>query len=56
LQWVNQNANKYNIASVNLSLGDSQNWNTGNPRYGIGDELAAIASQNIFTYQVVQLN
>ncbi|MBE9257518.1 putative Ig domain-containing protein [Dolichospermum sp. LEGE 00246] len=47
LQWVNQNAQKYNIASVNLSLGDGQNWNTGNPRYGIGDELAAIASQNI---------
>ncbi|OUL26792.1 hypothetical protein BV378_12275 [Nostoc sp. RF31YmG] len=47
LQWVNQNADKYNIASVNLSLGDSQNWNTGNPRYGIGDELAAIASQNV---------
>ena len=47
LQWVNQNAQKYNIASVNLSLGDGQNWNTGNPRYGIGDELAAIASKNI---------
>ncbi|MFM7437007.1 MAG: Calx-beta domain-containing protein, partial [Snowella sp.] len=26
LQWVNANANTYNIASVNLSLGDSQNW------------------------------
>ncbi|WP_242057682.1 Calx-beta domain-containing protein [Nostoc sp. FACHB-87] len=47
LQWVNQNADTYNIASVNLSVGDSQNWTTGNPRYGIGDELAAIASKNI---------
>jgi subtilase family serine protease/protocatechuate 3,4-dioxygenase beta subunit len=47
LQWVNANANTYNIASVNLSLGDNQNWNTTNARYGIGDELAAIASQNI---------
>ncbi|MEA5536850.1 S8 family serine peptidase [Crocosphaera sp. XPORK-15E] len=47
LQWVNTNANTYNIASVNLSLGDSQNWTTEVPRYGIGDELAAIASQNI---------
>jgi Ca2+-binding RTX toxin-like protein len=47
LQWVNQNADAYNIASVNLSVGDSQNWSTGNPRYGIGDELAAIASKNI---------
>jgi hypothetical protein len=47
LQWVNTNAITFNIASVNLSLGDSQNWNTGNSRYGIGDELAAIASQNV---------
>ncbi len=47
LQWVNQNAETYNIASVNLSVGDSQNWSTANARYGIGDELAAIASQNI---------
>jgi len=47
LQWVAKNSNTYNIASVNLSLGDSQNWTTATSRYGIGDELAAIASQNI---------
>jgi Ca2+-binding RTX toxin-like protein len=47
LQWVNQNTSTYNIASVNLSLGDSQNWNTTNPRYGIGDEIAAISAQNV---------
>ncbi|MCM0590374.1 MAG: Calx-beta domain-containing protein [Gloeotrichia echinulata DEX184] len=47
LQWVATNSNTYNIASVNLSLGDSQNWTTATSRYGIGDELAAIASQNI---------
>ena len=47
LQWVNQNSASYNIKSVNLSLGDSQNWTTETGRYGIGDELAAIASQNI---------
>ncbi|CCI38865.1 putative Subtilisin [Microcystis aeruginosa PCC 9701] len=47
LQWVNSNAETYNIASVNLSLGDSQNWTTEVGRYGIGDELAAIANQNI---------
>jgi Ca2+-binding RTX toxin-like protein len=47
LQWVNQNASAYNVASVNLSLGDGQDWNTSLSRYGIGDELAAIASQNI---------
>ncbi|BAZ10924.1 hypothetical protein NIES4071_27480 [Calothrix sp. NIES-4071] len=47
LQWVNQNADKYNIASVNLSVGDGQNWVNSDSRYGIGDELAAIASKNI---------
>ncbi|MCX5980520.1 MAG: putative Ig domain-containing protein, partial [Nostocales cyanobacterium LacPavin_0920_SED1_MAG_38_18] len=47
LQWVAANSTAYNIASVNLSIGDSQNWTTATSRYGIGDELAAIASQNI---------
>ena len=47
LQWVNTNASTYNIASVNLSLGDSQNWITQTSRYGIGDELASIANQNV---------
>ncbi|WP_200987580.1 S8 family serine peptidase [Anabaenopsis elenkinii] len=47
LQWVNSNADTYNIASVNLSLGDNQNWTTPVGRYGIADELAAIANQNI---------
>jgi Ca2+-binding RTX toxin-like protein/protocatechuate 3,4-dioxygenase beta subunit len=47
LQWVNTNTSTYNIASVNLSLGDGQDWTTPLSRYGIGDELAAIASQNV---------
>ena len=47
LQWVIDNASTYNIASVNLSLGDEQNWNTATSRYGIGDELAALAGQGI---------
>ncbi|TRU88111.1 MAG: hypothetical protein EWV76_09640 [Microcystis novacekii Mn_MB_F_20050700_S1] len=47
LQWVNTNANTYNVTSVNLSLGDNQNWTNATGRYGIGDELAAIAGQNI---------
>ena len=47
LQWVAANSNTYNIASVNLSIGDSQNWTTATGRYGIGDELSAIASNNI---------
>jgi RNAse (barnase) inhibitor barstar len=47
LQWVNQNVSTYNIASVNLSLGDGLNWNSANSRYGIGDELTAISAQNV---------
>jgi VCBS repeat-containing protein len=49
LQWVATNAKTYNVGAVNLSLGDGANWNTAQSRYGIGDELAAIASQNIIT-------
>jgi VCBS repeat-containing protein len=49
LQWVVTNAKTYNVGAVNLSLGDGGNWNTAQSRYGIGDELAAIASQNIIT-------
>ncbi len=44
LQWVYENAETYNIASVNLSLGDEQNWDNSTGRYGIDDELAALAS------------
>lgn len=47
LQWVIDNAEFYNVASVNLSLGDEQNWSTATSRYGIGDELAALASMGI---------
>jgi subtilisin family serine protease len=61
LQWVNANAATYNIASVNMSLGDSGNYNTAQTLYGISDELAALAAKNVivasaagnsyFTYQ-----
>jgi Ca2+-binding RTX toxin-like protein len=47
LQWVNTNATAYNIVSVNLSLGDGQDWTTPISRYGIGDELASIAAQSV---------
>jgi VCBS repeat-containing protein len=49
LQWVAKNAKTYNVGAVNISLGDNGNWNTANSRYGIGDELAALANQNIIT-------
>lgn len=47
LQWVIANANSYNIASINLSLGDEQNWNSDRSLYGIGDELATLANMGI---------
>jgi subtilase family serine protease/alpha-tubulin suppressor-like RCC1 family protein len=47
LQWVNANATAYNIASVNLSLGDGLNWADASSRYGLGDEFAALASQGV---------
>jgi hypothetical protein len=49
LQWVSANATAYNIASVNMSLGDGGNYNTSQTLYGISDELAALAAQNIIT-------
>jgi len=47
LQWVVANADAYNIAAVNMSLGDSQNWATSQQLYGISDELAALAAKNV---------
>ena len=47
LQWVINNATLYNIASVNLSLGDEKNWTSAAGRYGIGDELAALSAMGI---------
>lgn len=47
LQWVVANAEKYNIASVNMSLGDVQNWTTATSNYGLGDELAQLVEQDV---------
>lgn len=47
LQWTITHAAQYNIASVNLSLGDSGNYSTPQLRYGIADELAALAAMNV---------
>jgi hypothetical protein len=47
LQWVVANVSKYNIVSVNMSLGDSGNYTTGQHLYGISDEFAALAAQNV---------
>ncbi|MCU0870437.1 MAG: S8 family serine peptidase, partial [Burkholderiales bacterium] len=47
LQWVVANADAYDIGVVNLSLGDGAAWTQEASRYGLGDELAALARQNV---------
>lgn len=47
LQWVVANADLYDIGVINLSLGDGGNWDSAIGRYGLGDELAALAGMNI---------
>ncbi len=47
LQWTIANAAAYGIVSVNLSLGDGGNYATAMSRYGLGDELAALAAINV---------
>ena len=47
LQWVVLNASAYDVGVINLSLGDGGNWDSAIGRYGLGDELAALAGMNI---------
>ncbi|NEO44346.1 MAG: S8 family serine peptidase [Moorea sp. SIO4A3] len=47
LQWVIANAETYNIASVNMSLSYRGNYNTPQARYGIDDELGALAAKGV---------
>lgn len=47
LQWVVLNAGDYGVGVVNLSLGDGGNWGEAVSRYGLGDELAALADMGI---------
>jgi subtilisin family serine protease len=47
LQWVVANVDTYNIASINMSLGDPGNYNSPVSLYGIGDELAALVSMDV---------
>lgn len=49
LRWVINNAALYNVVSINMSLGDSQNFNTNQQLYGISDELSALAAMGIAT-------
>ncbi|MEZ5667270.1 MAG: S8 family serine peptidase [Alphaproteobacteria bacterium] len=47
LRWVVNNAVAYNIVSVNMSLGDSGNYQTPVQLYGIADEMAALANLGV---------
>ncbi|MEO1529209.1 MAG: S8 family serine peptidase [Planctomycetota bacterium] len=47
LQWVIANVSTFNIASVNMSLGDGGNDTEAVSRYGIGDELAALEAMDV---------
>lgn len=47
LQWVVLNQAKYNIVSVNLSIGDNGLYNAPQRLYGISDEIAALAAKNV---------
>ncbi|MEL7471748.1 MAG: S8 family serine peptidase [Planctomycetota bacterium] len=47
LQWVVDNAATYNVVSVNMSLSDSLNHSTAKTRYGIGDEIEALADLGV---------
>ncbi len=47
LQWVVANAATYDIASVNMSLGDGLNHSTAQALYGISDELAALVNLDV---------
>ena len=47
LTWVVTNAVAYNIVSVNMSLGDSQNYATAQTLYGVDDEMAALAALGV---------
>ena len=49
LQWVINNASAYNIAAVNLSVGDGGNFTRETGQYGLSDELAALADLNVIT-------
>lgn len=49
LQWVISNVDAYDIAAVNLSLGDGQNWSQAVGLYGVSDELAALDGLGVIT-------
>jgi ELWxxDGT repeat protein len=47
LQWVVANIDTYHIGVVNLSLGDGGTWSSDQSLYGVDDEFAALAEQQV---------
>jgi hypothetical protein len=47
LQWVIANQAKYHIAVVNMSFGDGGDYTTPQSMYGIGNDLATLAADNV---------
>jgi len=47
LQWTLTNHEIFNIRAVNVSISDENNWAEAASRYGVGDELANLAAENI---------
>lgn len=47
LQWTVLNAEEFGVSVVNLSLGDGGAWTEAVGRYGLGDELAALAEMGV---------
>ncbi len=47
LQWVVANAATYNVVSVNMSLGDTQNHSSAQALYGVSDEISALVGLGV---------
>jgi uncharacterized membrane protein len=47
LQWVADNAARYNIVAVNMSFGDGGDYTRPMSMYGLGDVLAELAQENV---------
>ena len=47
LQWLVDNAEAYNVAAVNMSLGDGGSYDIPVGLHGIDDELAALAAMDV---------
>ena len=49
LRWVVNNADRYNIAAINMSLGDGQNYSSLVNANGVLDELQALQSLGVIS-------